>query len=135
MENKRGFIGFVIKAAILWAVIIGICVMTIVSPNKNEGESNTLQMLGISFGFGIIITLVMVFSSRCPKCGKFLAMGPTQKERTVLAVNTKTTANVKRGLLTGAPKLDVNSKSKEVYGTKKTKFCTICGYTRVREGK
>jgi len=167
---NKGFSVFLIKTVILWVIIIGMIVMMFVMP-KNEttpavqpdtnveevgseiAEANPLQIIGIFFGIGALITIISIFNSRCPKCGKWFAMGKTIAERVQIGMKseTKGKSRNKFGLATilalfspswwwlgwrsGGKDYSSTTDSKAIYGLKKTRFCLECGYEHTKMPK
>ena len=104
---NKGFSVFLVKAVILWVIIIGVIVMTFVMPKntttlvaqpdtnveeigRENAEANPLQMIAIFFGIGALITIISIFNSRCPKCGQWFAMGRTIAERVQIGIKSET---------------------------------------------
>lgn len=169
---KKGFSVFLIKTVILWVVIIGLIIMMFVIP-KDENvdvtqnatsieettpsetaindieETNPLTMIGFFFGFGLLMTVIYLFGSRCPKCGQWFAMGKTINERVQTGIKSKTKTRSKFGLGAFLALFDwrlwwlglrsggSNSKTDEraIYGIKKTRFCLECGYEHTKMPK
>jgi hypothetical protein len=172
---KKGFSVFLIKTVILWVIIIGLAIMMIVSPQSEDvaamsvgnnieeinsldtnvqeigsEKNNPLQMIGILFGFGALMTVIYLLGSRCPKCGHWFAMGKTIAERVQIGVKSKTKGKSRNkfglgailalfdwrlwwlGLRSGGNNYSSTTDSKAIYGLKKTRFCLECGYEHTK---
>jgi len=177
---KKGFSVFLVKAVILWVIIIGLIIMMLVSPkndqntttrvSSNVGEinslnsdtqelvskkqdTNPLQMIGILFGFGALMTIIYILGSRCPKCGHWFAMGKTIAERVQIGVKSKTKGKSRNrfglgailalfdwrlwwlGMRSGGENYSSTTDTKAIFGIKKTRFCLECGYERIKMPK
>jgi hypothetical protein len=148
---KKGFSVFLVKTIILWVIIIGLLIMMFF---KSENEvTNPLQTIGLILGVGIIVTIVYLLGSRCPKCGQWFAMGKTSAERIQIGVKSKTKGTSRSkfglgailaffdyrywwlGLRSGGTNYNSTTDSKAIYGLKKTRFCLECGYEQIKMPK
>jgi hypothetical protein len=169
---NKGFSVFLIKTVILWVILIGLMVMMLVSPKNDEAnttqaginveeqepvlqgnETDSLQMVGIFGGFGLLMTIIYLLGSRCGKCGKLFAMGKTIAERVPIGVKSKTKGKSRNrfglgvilalcnprlwwlGLRSGGDNYNSTTNSKIIYGLKKTRFCLECGYEHIKMPK
>jgi hypothetical protein len=173
---KKGFSIFLVKIIIIWVVIVGLLIMMLASPQNEkvvgtateeiisqdtnlqedvsyQSTTNPLEMIGILFGIGVLITVINIFSSRCPKCGQWFAMGKTIAERVQIGVRSTTKGKTRNkfglgallalfdwrwwwlGLRSGGKNYNSTTDSKAIYGLKKTRFCLECGYEKIKMPK